>query len=466
MGFTQAHYLQRPRQRSSWTAIAAGAFAVAAVAGCGNNYRPVVSAINPVGPASQPAKYAVAISNPGVNSPGLVTIVDFSGDTVLSTPFIQSNPTYFQLTNNGVVAYVINAAGALDSFGVANPAALQTSNVAQTTLLPNSAPTSISPFNSNSGTVLYIPQSGRNSVAALSSNGPSLLSELSVGNKPSYVVGVDNAPRVYALSGGPGVTGQAAAIETTNGQPSISANIPVGINPVYGIMSGDLARAYILNKDSGTVSVINVQTNQLDPTTPTIPATGTLGLNPVWAEFAVALNEMVVLNAGDGVHPGSLSIINIPLCNSVTPVTNPNCNPLNPTDAVGFGTVVATVPVGINPVMVSVLSDGSRAYVANAGNAAAGVEGSVTVVNLTSNTVSATIAGTSAAGATQDVNTSPTLIYGHPNSIASSLASPTGKVYITSGDNKFLTIIRTDLDAVATHVSLQGTGVRVLVTAR
>ena len=56
---------------------------MASVIGCGNTYRPVVSAINPVGPAAQPQKFAVAISTTGATAPGLVTFVDFSGDTVL-----------------------------------------------------------------------------------------------------------------------------------------------------------------------------------------------------------------------------------------------------------------------------------------------------------------------------------------------------------------------------------------------
>ena len=68
--------------------------AVLSTVGCGNQYRPVVSAIGPVGPAGQPTKYAVAISNPtATNSLGLATIVDFAGDTVLSTPNIQVNPS-------------------------------------------------------------------------------------------------------------------------------------------------------------------------------------------------------------------------------------------------------------------------------------------------------------------------------------------------------------------------------------
>jgi hypothetical protein len=447
--------------------------AVALTAGCGNTYRPVISAINPVGPAGQPTKYAVAVSEPAPNTPGLLTIVDFSGDTVLSTPSVLANPSYFILGNSGSTGYLINSAGALDTFGVSNPTALLTSDVAQTTLVAGALPVSITPVTGTSaGTTIFIPQTGNTTVAALSSNGPSLLADLSVGANPIYTVGNTSAPRVYALSSGSGTTpGQAAAIETTTAQPTISNTIPVGIDPVYGVMDAGLDRAYILNKGSGTVSVINVQTNVLDLTTPTIPAPtatpNTLGVNPVWAVMVPTLSEIVVLNAGDGTNPGSLSVISVPLCNAVTPVTNPNCNPANPSDAAGFGTVVATVPVGVNPSMVDALSDGSRAYVVNQSNVP-GVcngEGSVSVVNLTSNQVTSTICGISTEAGTTDFNTSPTLVYGHPNTISVTFGTPTGKVYVTSPDNKFMTVIRTDIDAVTTHISLQGLGVRVLVTA-
>jgi hypothetical protein len=111
----------------------------------------------------------------------------------------------------------------------------------------------------------------------------------------------------------------------------------------------------------------------------------------------------------------------------------------------------------VGPTMISVLNDASRAYVVNQGNAAAGINGSVSVVNLASDTVTATLP----AAATTTGN----VIYGHPNTIALTTGTPTGKVYVTATDSTFLTIIRTDLDQVDTHISLQGFGVRVLTTS-
>ena len=235
----------------------------------------------------------------------------------------------------------------------------------------------------------------------------------------------------------------------------------MGNNPIYGVMTADSRRAFIMNEGSNSVTVINSQTNALDTFNlgNTVNSTIPVGIAPVWADFAPTLAEMVVVNQGNGITPGTLSVISIPLCNAFTVTSNPNCDTANPVDAAGFGTVLATVPVGINPVQVAVLADGSRAYVANAGNAAAGVPGSVSVVNLTSNTVTATLAGAN--------STIPgdLFVHGHPNWIAVSNGTPTGKVYVTAGDSADLTVIRTDTDAVTTHVALQGLGVSVRVTA-
>jgi DNA-binding beta-propeller fold protein YncE len=455
------------------------------MAGCGNQYRPVVSAINPVGPASQPTKYAIAVSAPSPTSPGLLTFVDFAGDTVLTTPQVLSSPVYLALAPGGGQGYLINSAGSFNTFPSGSPSTLISSQISQSTLSAGSQPVSItSVAMTGTNASVFVPEPSLSQVAALTGTG-SLDQNIGVPNNPIYVVGTAAGRRAYVISEGDGVTPSTVS-SVESGNLAVSSVIPVGINPVYGVMTQDGNRAFILNKGSGTVNVINVVNNGPDLAMPVIPApctpspgspcnpcsptsgpacNGTLGLNPVWADLSPLTNQLVVLNQGDGVHPGSLSIINIPLCSAVSPATNPNCNQANPIDAVGFGQVLKTVPVGINPVMVSVLQDGSKAYVANQGNAAAGVEGSVSVVNLVSGQVTATLPATSVTSATADVNTSPGLVYGHPTTIISTTGTPTGKVYVTSSDNKFMTVIATDTDTIETHVNLQGLGVRVVITS-
>jgi DNA-binding beta-propeller fold protein YncE len=334
---------------------------------------------------------------------------------------------------------------------------LISSQVLESTLLPGSNPVSL--FANT--TTTYISDPGVNAVDQLTSTPPALKQELPIasGYSPLYVVGQSGAARVYAIA--PSTTGglgEVAAIET--GPDTISATLPVGRGPVYGVMTVDDRRAFILNQTDGTVSVINAQTNALDSLPATSLSTIPVGTQPVWADLASGLDELVVANKGNGVTPGSVSIIEIPLCSASALPSNPNCDPTNPIDASAFGTVVATIPVGINPIMISVLSDQTRAYVANSGNlslpcaangiAVAGVSTSctVSVVNLTSNTVTATIP-----------------INGHPAYIATSASTPTGKVYVVCKDSQVMTVIETDTDSVDTTIPLQGYGVSVRMTA-
>jgi YVTN family beta-propeller protein len=440
---TQPQSNRRPTRSAAKSvySFALTAAALASILGCGNTYRPVVSAINPVGPAGQPQKYAIAVSSPSQTLPGLVTIVDFSGDSVLITANLGVAPYYLALNAGGNTGYTLNGDGTVTSFGIST--SLQTKDVLQTTLLSGAAPNDILPLSAST----YISEPGRNSIAQLNGAPPALKQELPVdtGYSPVYIAGASAGNRAYAISQSVnGGAGQVAAIDIASN--TISNQINVGVKPVYGVMTADGRRVFVMNQGDGTVSVINAQTNELDvaPTGSANPIV--VGTQPVWADFAPVRNEVVVANAGDGVHPGSVSIVNIPLCSVVTLPSNPGCDVNNPVDAVGFGQVLATVPVGVNSLMVAVLQDvpNSRAYVLNQHDS------TVSVINLTTNTVSATI---------------PVPASLHPTFIAATSGTPTGKVYVTSPETNTMTIIRTDTDTIDTTVDLQGKGVQVRVTA-
>ena len=398
-------------------------------------------------PATATAYWAV-LSN------GLLTMVDFSGDTVLITATLGLNPYYMALNGSGTNVFTLNADKTMTSADLST--SLISSQVLESTLPPGANPVSI--YATTSST--YLADPGVAAIDQLASTPPALKEELPVtsGYSPLYVVGPSSGARAYAInpstSGGPG---QVSAIEASTN--TISATFPVGRAPVYGVMTVDQRRAFILNQGDGTVSVINSQTNALDSLPSTSLSTIPVGVRPVWADLASGLDELVVANEGDGVStPGSVTIVNIPLCSAAALPTNPGCDPLNPIDATSFGQVVATVPVGVNPIMISVLADQTRAYVANAGNpnlpcSTTGVPDAghttctVSVVNLLSNTVTATIP-----------------INGHPAYIATSASTPTGKVYVVCNDSQVMTVIETDKDALDTTIPLQGYGVSVRTT--
>ena len=119
---------------------------LASLIGCGNTYRPVVSAFNPVGPAGQPTKYAVVISTPAPASPGLVTFVDFSGDTVLITANIGVDPYYLVLNSGGNTGYTLNTDKTLTSFDISTQLLrARTFFRARCSIITASFPLSISP---------------------------------------------------------------------------------------------------------------------------------------------------------------------------------------------------------------------------------------------------------------------------------------------------------------------------------
>ncbi len=406
------------------------------ITGCGNNYPPVVSAINPVGPSSQPTVYATALSDPGNGQSGLITVVDVFGETIIAQAAVAAAPSYLAVDPSGQTYVLHSNSSLIDSFTAAP--GLMTSTVRQSSLSAGANPNQVNP--SSGANAVFMTEPSLNRVAVFTGGAPpTIRQELPVAANPVYTVGLSTSPRVYTLSQGstPGVSlGTVTAIENGASNP-ISATLPVGISPIYGVITADSRRAFVVNTKgnggtTGTVSVLNVQNNLLDTTL-------NVGLNPVWADIAPAINELAVLNAGDGTNPGSLSVINIALCSQVAIVGNAECNATNPTDSVNFGKTLASVPVGVAPVQVAVLTDLSKAYVAN-------TDGTVTVVDM--NTM----------GAVKTIR-----VGGKLNWIGAVAGTPTGKVLVTAADTQTLTIIRTDSDIVTATIPLQGKGISIRI---
>jgi DNA-binding beta-propeller fold protein YncE len=497
MSFGQAHV----RLVQVGAAIAAAAL----VAGCGNNYRPVITPTNPSGPAAQPQAFAVVVSAPSPSTPGIATLIDYSGDTVMAEVPLGPDPSTFTVDILGGNGYTLNSDGTLTFFPITST--LQENKIVYTTLSGTAEPLNLFA----SSTEIWVtdlcsydpsaspcpwdnnPQSLDFSGVDVFTGSPrTFLRSIPLAPTPMALTGGNFAQRVYGISQGnspvtsgngtwnniasamacnispstvalSGVNGEADGIETSSF--SVSSQIPLGYCPVFAVESSDGNRLFVLNRGGdavnpgGSITVINVQNNALDgqfnaqgQCVPfqnqdghwvTCHPSIPLPAGPVYAEYNSATQQLVVANYDSN----SISIVDVSLDeygNDANTYANNNCTTYAACGAItgGFGTTY-TVAVGKNPASVAVLYDGSRAYTANQ------ADGTVSIVNLSSHTVEKTALP----------------VMGHPRNVVSVQNSSYGKVYAASPDSPYLTIIRTDEDIVDTTVLVEGNVLDVRVTS-
>lgn len=456
--------------------------ALALVAGCGSQYRPVVTPINPTGPPAQPSSLAAVISSSSTTTPGIATIIDYSGDTIMATAPVGNGPVAFTMDETGSYGYTLNSDGTLTNFQISTT--LQYKNLGYTTL--PAATQAVGLFSPSAG--LWAADLDQNVVDVLTGTPETFKLAVPVAPTPIAVIGPGTiGQRNYAISQNNsstpagsilpyGVacnispstvtqTGEADAIQVS--PPTVSAKIPLGKCPVYAVQSPDNQRLFVLNRGSDTITVINSQNNTLDSCTPFVdqsgqtvtchpnlplsltavsalnaitpgsgnPPNGTAGMTttagPVYAAYNATTSQLVVADY-DG---GTISVIDV----SLDEYGN---------DSQTFGTTF-TIPVGQNPAVapypasVTVLADGTRAYTANQ------ADGTVAIVTLSSHTVEKWLP-----------------VNGHPRTVVSTANSLYGKVYVGSPDSPQLTIIRTDQDIVDTTVLVEGNVVDVRVSTQ
>jgi len=421
----------------------------------------VVTSLPPVQPAAQPTKYALVMTcqDPtnvlasaidqvcdSTTSPGLASLVDFSGDTLMARINLGTGgPRWLELSIPGNTAYVVNADGTVNSFFAFSSSAQPLENKSVNTSTLPQTPPSLPNTLLYTAKYLYVSQPGRSSVEVLSSGGsaaPSASLEIPVAANPVNFVGNASAQRIYVISQGAnnggcptsGADGTVTSIETATNTPS--ATLTVGPCPVYGVMSVDNRRTFILNEGGDTISVIDSQQNQIDPN---FPNGITVGNNPIWADILTSSSLLAVANSGSN----TVSLINI----SEDSYGN---------DGPNFGQIVATIPVGSDPSSLAFLQDGSQLFVANRD------DGTVSAINLTTYTNTKTIPLPPEPCAPPDNVGCPAV---HPISIAATTSTPLGKVYVVSPDSDVMTILRTDNDTIYKNLTLTGNGVQVRVTA-
>ncbi len=441
--------------------------ATALIAGCGSTYRPVVTPVTPSGPAAQPTSYAVVVSAPSPTTPGIATIIDYSGDSILAQAPIGNGPLTFTIDEVGANGYTLDSDGTMSNFPIST--LLQAKSVLYTTLPSTAQPVNF--FTPSTG--LYAADLTGNTTDVFSGFPQAYKQSIGVAQTPVMIAGPSTSgQRLFAISQNLGATptgtecniapaaqptGFADGIELSS--LTVSSNIPVGKCPVFAVETPDNRRMFVLNRGDDTITVINSQGNTLNNQCPApagcinqngqtyfthpvlplsttavtatgvTPPNGTVGMTatagPVYAEYNQTTAQLVIANY----EGNTISVIDV----SEDEYGN---------DSSTFGTTY-TIPVGVNPAAVTVLADGSRAYTANQ------ADETVSIVTLSSHTVEKTLPTT-----------------GHPRTVVSTQNSQYGKVYVASPDSPYLTILRTDLDIVDTTVLVEGNIVDVRATTQ
>ena len=371
-------FLLRSGQARTRLAQAGVVFAVTVfAAGCGNGYRPVITPINPTGPAAQPNSLVAVVSSTGPTTPGVATIIDYSGDTIVAQATIGPGPLSFTADETGSNGYTVNSDGTITNFSVSSQ--LQTKNV-QFTTLPTTANV-VNLFSPSGG--LWASDLDGNVADVLTGFPASLQAGHSGGAhaRPSGGAAMTIMERAYIISQNftdttatAGVTcnvsprtvialGEADAVEETI--DSVSARIPLGKCPVFGVETTNGQRLFVLNRGDDTITVINSADNTLDACTPFLnqsgqlvtchptlplstsavtatgitPPNGTAGMpaiaGPVYAEYN-AITAQLIVSDYDG---NAISVIDV----SLDEYGN---------DSQTFGTTY-TIPVGTNPASVT-----------------------------------------------------------------------------------------------------------------
>jgi YVTN family beta-propeller protein len=207
-------------------------------------------------------------------------------------------------------------------------------------------------------------------VVALPAAAQTLLATVPVGVEPGYLIfnPVTNKIYVENICGTDPNCGSPGSITVIDGVTNQTTNIPVGNNPQFMVMNNATNKLYVTNRADGTVTIINGATNQVIKTLP-------VGPHPVGADVNPLTNRIYIANYGNRTG-NTVSVID------------------GNTD-----TVMTTITVQYGPILTAVNPITNKIYAVNrcstdpndCVNDGSGVNGSLSVIDGTTNTVTNTV---------------------------------------------------------------------------
>jgi len=386
--------------------VAAAALIVALISlwsACGEYYRPVAYPLAPTQPNPSFTHQAVVISTNGTTNPGASTTIDVSGDTAISEATVGIMPVHAALLSSITRVFVANILD--DTVSVFSPS---TPTPVITISLPaGSAPDFVA---STETATVYVANSGNSTVAAISTFSNVITNTITVGGSPVSMAETPDGQKVYVANAGVGGgPASVVSINTTDDSvnpPIVASTTAPWTSPVWVASRSDSQRAYVLDKGSGFVSAI-------DTFVDVVKATASVGVGADYMFYDPTLDRLYVTN---------------PATNIVT-VLDASTDALTP--------MTASVA---NPITVTALLDGTRAYVASAavsGTSPQTVASSVTVLNTNDLSVKTVIPLTAVpAVCTTKV----------PSELSIAAAADSSRVYVANCDAGNTAVIQTSND--------------------
>jgi YVTN family beta-propeller protein len=364
--------------------------------GCGETYRPVATPIAPNPPNPGFSHVALVISGNGPSHPGASTSIDVSGDTAVSRSTVGLMPVHGALVQNGTRMYVANSGD--DTVALFSP----TSAAPVTTISLPAGSTPIFVATTEFGTV-YVANSGNNTVSAISTASNVVeppLSGIPVGVHPVALAETPNQQYLYVANRGNGGSGGSV---TSINPVDRSVNPPVAnatwVSPVSVAARSDSNRVYVLDQGTGLVLVI-------DTATATVVNSVSVGVGADFMFYDPTRNRLYV--------------------------SNPSTNKVTSLDASSDALATVVIPV-LNPIAVTALPDGSRAYVSSAAVSGGNVTSSVTVINAADGSTRTTIPLTTVAA----------VCASNPSQLPLAASADSSRLYVGNCDAGNVAIIQT-----------------------
>ena len=428
---------------------------------CGDVYRPVAIPIPGQSPTPAAVGHMVVVSTNGTDpanpmlGAGAASRIDVSGDSVISSSSTGLVPGRAIVSSSGRL-YVPNT-GEDTVFASPVASAPQGTTIDLLPLCSGNVCPSVSPVfaETTETSRLYVAGVGNGTISVIDTNFNALVQTFAVdpahagsplpqpdtASHPVALAELPNGTKIYSVNQG---ANSVSSINSSDGH--INKVIPVGLSPVWAAANADSLHVYVLDS-AGSIWIIDTTTE-----TATQVPYGAVGALPNHLFYDKVFNRVFATDAN--ANPPRLAMFD---------VTGTTGNPNGSLTPHGLGFAVLTTAPGsactgtLVPTSVTVLGDGSRAYVASYQTGAGLVCTQASVIDAESGLLSKTISLSTAADNAAETNcdfphnpASGSPAFGFRTFVSSSLggANSLFKVYVSQCDAGTTAIV--DTTAVST----------------